>query len=352
MNLEMPGSVAHSMFARVLLVAALMHPECGAQDSSPSRPTTVISCPMPPPPTVQWLFDRTADVVHRTPAQLESAQLESGVVREVALTLLALLADGSTMRAGPYRQQVKELVQVLRYQELESGRFLPDLKGPLEIETQLWATLAVQQAAHLSSYRLLEQVSRRALEANLAIVPQPKDAGLEITIPLALSYEVAERAGLSNREPSRTWLLDWQATHRVAAKTALLPELAAHLLVAAVLARSERAQQDVAARYAKDCQREFSARLARGAKEVDELTLLCLGWCYMANDLLQKAGFEAEQLELALRAPAERAEKAGPDRGSVTPLGGWSTDVGRTGTTAMAQVLATMGYRYCRLAGD
>ena len=208
------------------------------------------------------------------------------------------------------------------------------------------------QAAHLSSYQLLMPPARRALAACVTAAPAAKDAGIEIAIPFALCYEVAERSSVGGHNGMKAWLLDWQATHKRDLTKALVPELAAHLLVATVFAAAEPAQRKTAAACARELQREFSAQRARGAKDLDELALLVLGWCYLANDVLQEAGFATRDIEEALKAPASRAEKIGPDRGSVAPLGRWSKASERAATTAMAKILATMGYRFCRLVPD
>ena len=82
------------------------------------------------------------------------------------LCTLALLGDGSTMRAGPYRLQIKNAMRWLLNQQQADGTFAST--GRDCIREQALATYLMVEAAGLSKYRLLWQPAISGLQAVMA----------------------------------------------------------------------------------------------------------------------------------------------------------------------------------------
>jgi len=76
----------------------------------------------------------------------------------------AFMASGSTMRSGPYRDQLKSIATWLRGVQSESGQFVVGGKACSRAE-QLLATSALTECATISQYTLLARVCSGAAEA-------------------------------------------------------------------------------------------------------------------------------------------------------------------------------------------
>jgi hypothetical protein len=75
----------------------------------------------------------------------------------------AFMASGSTLRAGPYRDQLKTIAVWLRGIQYESGQFMVGGK-PCSRAEQLLATGALTECSAISQYTLLVPVCRKAAE--------------------------------------------------------------------------------------------------------------------------------------------------------------------------------------------
>jgi hypothetical protein len=78
------------------------------------------------------------------------------------LAVLAFLADGSTMRAGPFRDEVKMGVAWLREQQQDNGLFGTAASHDFIYDHAI-ATLAICEAYGLSNYKLLQSVAQKGL---------------------------------------------------------------------------------------------------------------------------------------------------------------------------------------------
>jgi hypothetical protein len=78
------------------------------------------------------------------------------------LALLAFLGDGSTMRAGPYREQIKKGVQWLRSQQQENGLYGTNASHDFVYDHAI-AAYAMCEAFGLSNYQLLRDNAQRGI---------------------------------------------------------------------------------------------------------------------------------------------------------------------------------------------
>ena len=77
------------------------------------------------------------------------------------LALLAFLGDGSTMRAGPYRKNIKKGIGWLRSQQQENGLFGGNASHDFIYDHAI-AAYAMCEAYGLSDYKLL--IERQAIQ--------------------------------------------------------------------------------------------------------------------------------------------------------------------------------------------
>jgi hypothetical protein len=80
-----------------------------------------------------------------------------------ALAVYAMLGDGSSMRAGPYKDYIKRGVKWLRQQQDRAGAF-GDKAAASFVHGQALATLAMTEAYLVSNYKTLRRNSQRGLD--------------------------------------------------------------------------------------------------------------------------------------------------------------------------------------------
>ena len=80
------------------------------------------------------------------------------------LALLAFLGDGTTLRAGPYRENVRSGVEWLRSQQNPDTGCLGSLSSQQSIYDHAIATLALCEAQGLSRYRTLKPTAQQAID--------------------------------------------------------------------------------------------------------------------------------------------------------------------------------------------
>ena len=79
-----------------------------------------------------------------------------------ALALLAFLGDGSTMRAGPYKANIKKGIKWLRSQQQESGLFGGSASHDFVYDHAI-AAYAMVEAYGLSDYKLLKKAAQKGI---------------------------------------------------------------------------------------------------------------------------------------------------------------------------------------------
>ncbi|MBX3464968.1 MAG: terpene cyclase/mutase family protein [Planctomycetes bacterium] len=134
------------------------------------------------------------------------------------LALLAFLGDGSTMRAGPYRDVIKKGVQWLRSQQDEKGLFGTNASHDFIYDHAI-AAYAMCEAFGLSNYQLLKPTAQKGinyLESHRnpygvwRYQPRDNDNDTSVTGWCIMAYESGEFFGLQiNKEAlkySAIWL--------------------------------------------------------------------------------------------------------------------------------------------------
>ncbi|HEX5052857.1 MAG TPA: hypothetical protein VFZ65_13860, partial [Planctomycetota bacterium] len=127
---------------------------------------------------------------------------EARTVPACAWSVLAHLANGSTMRSGPGRDAIKRQVLWLRTTQDELGRFAPN-GAPCAVFDQTIAAWAMVSAWGLSNYKLLEANAARAVAAveQAMLAPDGPPTGAELGAVLALLGE--QYAFFGRTEPAR-----------------------------------------------------------------------------------------------------------------------------------------------------
>ena len=138
-------------------------------------------------------------------------------LRTTSLMTLALLADGSTLRSGPYRAQTKRAVRWLRQQQAPSGRFVVRATGG-ELRDHAIATWAFAEAANLSQYTILHKNLPPALTVLTSHFAKQVDAtsGSRVSAELVLFAKLAAIAGaeFESKMREKGKLLNWSSGAR------------------------------------------------------------------------------------------------------------------------------------------
>ena len=120
------------------------------------------------------------------------------------LALLAFLGDGSTMRAGPYKQNIKKGVTWLRKQQQENGLFGMNASHDFVYDHAI-AAYAMCEAFGLSNYKLLKDTAQKGinyLESHRnpysvwRYQPRDNDNDISVTGWCIMAYESGEFFGL------------------------------------------------------------------------------------------------------------------------------------------------------------
>ena len=85
-------------------------------------------------------------------------------LRVTGLALMALMANGSTMRSGPHRSAVKRAVIWIKERQIEGGLLRASKEHPLLVDHAI-ATFALSEAYQISRYRTLKRYVQLAVNA-------------------------------------------------------------------------------------------------------------------------------------------------------------------------------------------
>jgi len=133
------------------------------------------------------------------------------------LALLAFLGDGSTMRTGPYRQEIVNGISWLRHQQDNRGLFGADASRDYIYDHAI-GTLAMVEAYGLSEYRILRKYAQRGIDylelhRNPGGVwryqPASNSNDTSVTGWAVLAYKSAQDFGLHINEDAMTCALEW-----------------------------------------------------------------------------------------------------------------------------------------------
>ena len=124
------------------------------------------------------------------------------------LALLAFLGDGSTMRSGPYKENIKEGVKWLRSQQQENGLFGGNASHDFIYDHAI-AAYAMCEAYGLSNYKLLKGTAQKGINyleshrnpyAVWRYQPRDNDNDISVTGWCIMAYESGQFFGLDINE--------------------------------------------------------------------------------------------------------------------------------------------------------
>jgi hypothetical protein len=295
-----------------------------------------------------------------------------------ALALLAFLGDGSTMRSGPCRDQVKTAVLWLRAQQREDGLFGAPAAHDYFYDHAI-ATYAMCEAYGLSGYSLLREPAQKGL-AHIAAhrnpygvwryQPRDGDGDTSITGWCVMALAAGKHFGL---------LVDATAMQAAAVWLDAVTDASGRHGYTAAGQRSSRKPGDHGSRFPADRTEAMTAvglfarcflgqdpaRTPAMAKAADLLLQQppvwdeaggCVdhyAWYYATYALFQMGGKRwsawQKQLEPTLLQRQHRDPKDGNRFGSWDPACAWGEDGGRVYSTAILALCLQANFRYSRL---
>ena len=294
------------------------------------------------------------------------------------LALLAFLGDGSTMRAGPYQQNIKKGVGWLRKQQQANGLFGSNASHDFVYDHAI-AAYAMCEAFGLSEYKLLKKTAQKGvnyLESHRnpysvwRYQPRDNDNDISVTGWAIMAYESGEFFGLtintSALKLSETFLdqiSDATGKHGYTKQgegssrkpgehgTKFPIEKGEALTAVALFCRFFMGQDPKEKPIMK-----ASADLLRSKPPVwDEKggTIDHYYWYYATYALFQYGGSHWKDWQKKLESAVvknQHMEKAQKNLiGSWDPIGAWGEDGGRVYSTAILTLTLEAYYRYSRL---
>jgi hypothetical protein len=294
------------------------------------------------------------------------------------LALLAFLGDGSTMRSGPYRDQVKKAVLWLRAQQRDDGLFGAPVAHDYVYDHAI-AAYAMCEAYGLSGYSLLRDPAQKGLDHLAAhrnpygvwrYQPRDGDGDTSITGWCVMALAAGKHFGLA---------VDATALQTTAVWLDTVTDASGRHGYTAAGQRSSRKPGDHGSRFPADRTEAMTAvglfaRFFLGQdpaktpampKAADLLLLQPpawdeaggrvdhYAWYYASYALFQMGGKRwtawQKQLEPTLLKKQHRDPKDGNRFGSWDPDCAWGEDGGRVYSTAILALCLQANYRYSRL---
>ena len=205
----------------------------GGPGGRPGRKRTIGPCYSKTPETIDrgllWLaahqdadgkWDADAYMKHDDPAKGTVCGGAGNPVHDVGITGLALLAflgDGTTLRAGPYKNTVKKGVKWLMEQQQDDGLFGSGNSSDFIYDHAI-AAYAMAEAYGLSEYRILREPAQRGIDyleshRNPYMVwrYQPRDGGDDTSVTgwCVMAYQSARHFGLQVNQQGLDNALTW-----------------------------------------------------------------------------------------------------------------------------------------------
>lgn len=278
-------------------------------------------------------------------------------LRVTAWMLLAALADGSTLRSGPERENLKRGMRWLRRQQDGAGRFALR-SDPEWLLDHAMATLAMAEAMQRSRQRSLGPDLERAIAAlrrGVANMRPVADAELrlwcELVVRTARRCEVRLLTAAMIEPPlpatmQRRWVPGGFDAVDLGAATlsATLADLPAEVPSLAPCARRDAAQ------YLRDV---LAGRIADGedlpAVWNADLMVEPLATWYVLLAQWHRGPVGWRRAALGIGA-AMRQPLPGVGGGGREGAGAFGREHGRFGSAAVTALCSTLYYRYCKLA--
>ncbi len=293
------------------------------------------------------------------------------------LAMLAFLGDGSTLRSGRYRENLKRATAWLRDQQDPKSGLLGAPSSNEFVYDHAIATLALVEAYGLSDYRLLRDNAQRAIDyleyhrnpyGAWRYQPRDGDNDTSVTGWCLLAYASAKHFDLTVNQSAITLGVTWleQMTDPVTRRTGYSERGGL----------SSRRSGEHATRFPRERNECMTAvalfcRVFLGADPQQDKTLLTqarlvaqkppvwnpsdgsidhYAWYYGTYALYQTGGKLWSDWEKALdRAVVRTQRKDGNALGSWDPIGVWGEDGGRVYSTALLCLTLEAYYRYSRL---
>ena len=291
------------------------------------------------------------------------------------LALLAFLGDGSTLRAGPYKKDVKAAVRWLRNNQQDNGLFGSD-EAPDFIYGHAIATYAMCEAYGLSSYTLLKATAQKGIDYLEAhrnpggawrYQAQGGDNDTSVTTWALLAYRSAHDFGLSVNQAAFTCAGEWydavtDADGRVGYTglgepgsrspgdhASRFPRSRCETLVAmALLGRfllGQVPEKQPAMHQGAKLLLEKPPQWDLQLGSIDEIY-----WFLGGHAMFQMGGDYWQEWSTALVAQvAAHQRREANVGGSWDPVGVWGQDGGRVAATALNALALQSGYRYGRV---
>lgn len=291
------------------------------------------------------------------------------------LALLTFLGDGSTLRAGPYREQVRKAVQWLRAQQHVNGRIGGNQTHDFIYDHAI-ATYALAEAYGLSDFQAIKHTVQQALNyleahRNQGAVwrYQPRDKGNDTSVSnwCAMAYIAGREFGLDVNTKSFANISDWLdqvADHATGqhgytkrgepssrhpgdhARRFPLgknePLTGSSLMVRYMLGQRDKTHP-VLARAA----RLVASKPPAWNPKTGSIDFYSWFWCSHAMFQAGGAHWRGWSRDLS-KALLTGRRKDGAAKGSWDPIGVWGEDGGRVASTALATLSLQSFYRYAR----
>ena len=336
---------------------------------------------------LQWLKDHQDDdgrwdadgfMKHDTSGvPTDNAGLPIHDVGVTALALLAYLGDGSTMRGGPYQDQVKDAVVWLRKQQGSSGLF-GTANSSSFIYDHAIATYAMCEAYGLSKYATLRKNAEKGLAyleahrnpyAVWRYQPRDGDNDLSVTGWCIMAYKSAEGFGLEVNPKAMEYSLDYldkltdpnngsagyqepgQPSSREPGdhSTRFPPEKGEAMTAVGLFCRFFLGQNH------KDPENEVMRRaadtiLSKPPRDANDGSVDHYYWYYASYALYQMGGTHWTQWSKALDPAVVKVQRSdGNFKGSWDSDGAWGENGGRVYSTAILVLTLEAFYRYTAL---
>ena len=292
------------------------------------------------------------------------------------LALLAMLADGSTMRQGPYRDQVRKAVHWLRSQQQPNGMIGGNQSHDFIYDHAI-ATHALVEAYGLSSYKTLRPVAQKALDyleahRNPGSVwryqPQDGNNDTSVTNWCAMAYLGGRYFDLQVNTKAFDCIADWldkiadpvsghhgyskrgEPSSRHAGDHIQRFPLGKNetLTGSSLLVRYLLGQTDEKQPILQKAANLIASKPPAWEPKTGNIDLYAWHWCSMA--MYQTGGRHWRSWSADLtKALLGGQSKNGAAKGSWDPIGVWGEDGGRVASTALATLSLQSFYRYARL---
>lgn len=295
-----------------------------------------------------------------------------------ALALLAFLGDGSTMRSGPYQENIKRGVRWLRAQQQQNGLFGSNASHDFIYDHAI-AAYAMVEAYGLSNYKMLKRSAQQGLNyleshRNAFSVwryqPRGNDNDISVTSWAIMAYESGKffklqvnPAALKICEAYLDQVSDPTGKHGYTKQgesssrkpgnhsTRFPVEKGAALSAAGLFCRffmGQNPKDKPVMKAAADLLRAKPPVWDEKAGSIDHYY-----WYYASYALFQYGGSHwkawQKQLETTVVNNQHRDGDSKNLIGSWDPIGVWGDDGGRVYSTAMLTLTLEAYYRYSRL---